>query len=59
MPVSHAHSTPPHVREDHADHDISALLEMPGRLTDPRSPQGKRHELVFILACEVVAVGWA
>jgi predicted transposase YbfD/YdcC len=53
MPVSHAHAAPPHA---HADHDISALLEMLGRLTDPRSPQGKRHELVFTLACAVVAV---
>jgi predicted transposase YbfD/YdcC len=29
---------------------------MLGRLTDPRSPQGKRHELVFVLAAAVVAV---
>jgi hypothetical protein len=29
---------------------------MLGRLTDPRSPQGKRHELVFTLAAAVVAV---
>ncbi len=36
--------------------NISRLLEMLGRLTDPRSPQGKRHELVFTLACAVVAV---
>jgi predicted transposase YbfD/YdcC len=56
MPVSHAHSAPPHAHADHADHDISALLEMLGRLTDPRSPQGKRHALVFTLACAVVAV---
>ncbi len=43
-------------REEPRDHDISALLEMLGRLADPRSPQGKRHELVFTLACAVVAV---
>ena len=36
--------------------DIARLLEMLGRLTDPRSPQGKRHELVFTLAAAVVAV---
>src|SRR6266487_6689691 len=42
-------------REEPRDHDISALLEMLGRLADPRSPQGKRHELVFVLACAVVA----
>jgi hypothetical protein len=53
MLASHALSAPSHA---HEDHDISALLEMPGRLTDPRSPQGKRHELVFTLACAVVAV---
>jgi hypothetical protein len=29
---------------------------MLGRLTDPRSPQGRRHELVFILAAAVVGV---
>jgi DDE family transposase len=29
---------------------------MLGRLTDPRSPQGRRHELVFTLASAVVAV---
>jgi len=31
-------------------------LETLRLLTDPRSPQGKRHELVFTLACAVVAV---
>lgn len=36
--------------------NISSLLEMLGRLTDPRSPQGKRHALVFTLACAVIAV---
>ncbi|HEY6424554.1 MAG TPA: transposase family protein [Pseudonocardiaceae bacterium] len=38
------------------DPNISGLLEMLGRLTDPRSPQGKQHELVFVLASAVVAV---
>lgn len=36
--------------------NICSLLEMVGRLADPRSPQGKRHELVFVLAAAVVAV---
>lgn len=36
--------------------NISSLLEMLGRLTDPRSQQGRRHELVFALAGAVVAV---
>lgn len=38
------------------DPDISDLLQMLGRLTDPRSSQGKRHHLVFALASAVVAV---
>jgi predicted transposase YbfD/YdcC len=38
------------------EHNISSLVEMLGGLTDPRSPQGIRHELVFTLACAVVAV---
>jgi hypothetical protein len=38
------------------DHDISRLLEMLGKLADSRSPRGKRHTLVFVLACAVVAV---
>jgi predicted transposase YbfD/YdcC len=29
---------------------------MLGKVADPRSPRGKRHKLVFILACAVVAV---
>jgi hypothetical protein len=56
MPVSHALPAPSNAHENHEDHNISALLEMPGRLTDPRDPRGKRHELVFTLACAVVAV---
>jgi predicted transposase YbfD/YdcC len=42
------------VEED--EHNMSSLLEMLGRLADPRKPRGKRHELVFTLACAVVAV---
>jgi predicted transposase YbfD/YdcC len=38
------------------EHNMSSLLEMLGRLADPRKPRGKRHELVFTLACAVVAV---
>lgn len=35
---------------------VSSLLETMRLLTDPRGPQGKRHELVFTLACAVIAV---
>ena len=35
---------------------LSSLLDTLRLLTDPRSPQGKRHELVFTLACAVIAV---
>lgn len=42
--------------EQEPEPNISSLLEMLGRLTDPRSPQGRRHELVFTLASAVVAV---
>jgi hypothetical protein len=49
------HSTPS--RPDGQDeHNISGLLQTLGRLTDPLSPQGIRHELVFVLAVAVVAV---
>ena len=50
MLLSHAapvlSSTPP----GGEDPDISSLLEMLGTVTDPRSPQGRRHRLVFVLA---------
>lgn len=42
--------------DEEQEHNISSLLEILGRLTDPRSPQGIRHELVFTLASAVVAV---
>jgi predicted transposase YbfD/YdcC len=42
--------------DEEPEPNISSLLEMLGRLTDPRSPQGRRHELVFTLAGAVVAV---
>lgn len=38
------------------EHDISSLLEMLGRVTDPRSPHGRRHALVATLAAAVVGV---
>jgi predicted transposase YbfD/YdcC len=56
MPVSHAVSDPSTPADEREDHDISALLQMLGRLTDPRNRRGKRHRLVFILACAVVGV---
>jgi hypothetical protein len=42
--------------DEEPEPNISSLLEMLGRLTDPRSPRGRRHELVFTLAGAVVAV---
>jgi predicted transposase YbfD/YdcC len=38
------------------EHNLSSLLEMLGQMTDPRSPKGKRHQLVFVLAVTTVAV---
>jgi predicted transposase YbfD/YdcC len=35
--------------------NISSLLDMLEQVTDPRSPQGKVHELRFVLAASVVA----
>ncbi|MCA1606268.1 MAG: transposase family protein [Acidobacteria bacterium] len=54
--MSLSHAVPDESSAGHEVPNISRLLEMLGRLTDPRSPQGKRHELVFTLACAVVAV---
>jgi predicted transposase YbfD/YdcC len=59
-PVSVSHSlsdsSNPGAADDGADADISSLLTMLGRLPDPRSPRGRRHDLVFVLAVCVVAV---
>lgn len=38
------------------DHNISRLLEMLGKLADPRSPQRKRHKSGIHSACAVVAM---
>ena len=38
------------------DADIQALLDMLATVTDPRSPQGIQHTLVFVLAVCVVAM---
>ena len=56
MPFWHAAPVGPNTPGEQEEHNISSLLEMLGRLPDPRSPQGKRHELVFTLAAAVVAV---
>src|SRR6266566_4574235 len=42
--------------ESAGDADISSLLGMLGSVTDPRSPQGIQHALVFVLAVCVVAM---
>lgn len=56
MAVCHAACGSSSVRLGPQDLVISSLLETLQLLTDPRSPQGKRHELVFTLACAVIAV---
>lgn len=40
---------------DAEQYNVSSLLEMLKQVTDPRSPQGKIHELEFVLAAAVVA----
>ena len=55
MSVSHAAEDLSNTAACEGERNCVGLLEMLGRLTDPRSPQGKIHELVFVLACAVVA----
>jgi predicted transposase YbfD/YdcC len=55
MSVSHALVEESSTRGDE-DVTIVSLLDMLGKLTDPRKRRGKRHNLVFILACAVIAV---
>lgn len=42
--------------EDARECDISGLLEMLGKVPDPRSARGRIYELSFILAVSLVAV---
>lgn len=58
MSVLHSLSGPSNrdASDDYREVDISSLLNMLGRLPDPRSPRGRRHGLVFVLAVSVVAV---
>lgn len=56
MSLWHAAAAPAQTGERSEEQNISSLLAMLGRLTDPRSRQGRRHELVFVLAVAVVAV---
>lgn len=55
MSVSHDASDVSNTAASAGERNRVGLLEMLGRLVDPRSPQGKRHELVCVLACAVVA----
>ena|SRR5215475_9388757 len=55
MPLSHAADDLSNTAAAEGERNRVGLLEMLGRLADPRSPQGRRHELVFVLACAVVA----
>lgn len=41
---------------DGVDSDISSLLEMLGRVTEKRGPQGRFYGLVFMLAASLIAV---
>jgi predicted transposase YbfD/YdcC len=54
MPVSHAAAGLSNTAAE-GERNRVGLLEMLARLADPRSRQGRRHELVFVLACAVVA----
>jgi predicted transposase YbfD/YdcC len=54
MPVSHAAAGLSNTAAD-GERNRVGLLETLTRLADPRSSQGKRHKLVFVLACAVVA----
>src|SRR6266498_4950304 len=54
MPVSHAAAGLSNTAAE-GERNRVGLLEMLTQLADPRSSQGKRHKLVFVLACAVVA----
>lgn len=56
MTVCHVADGSSSVSAEREEPAISSLLETLRLLTDPRSPQGKRHELVFTVACAVIAV---
>src|SRR5712691_1134524 len=53
MSVSHAAAGLSNAAGGDGERNRVGLLEMLARLTDPRSPQGKRHNLVFVLGCAV------
>jgi predicted transposase YbfD/YdcC len=55
MSVSHAAGGLSDAVASDGERNRVGLLEMLARLADPRSRQGRRHELVFVLACAVVA----
>jgi predicted transposase YbfD/YdcC len=56
MSLWHADRGPSSASAGKEEPNVSSLLQTLEHLTDPRSPQGRRHELVFVLACAVVAV---
>lgn len=58
MSVLHSHSCSSNADASDGceEANISSLLNMLGRLPDPRSLRGRRHELRFILAVSIVAV---
>jgi len=56
MSLSHAVVEESSTRHEDEGRTLTSLLEMLGKLPDPRSRRGKRHELVFTLACAVIAV---
>jgi len=55
MPVSHAAAELSNTAGAEGERNRVGLLQMLGQLADPRSPQGRIHELAFVLGCAVVA----
>ena len=56
MTVCHAAVDPSSASAGQEESTICSLLDTLRLLTDPRNPQGKRHTLVFAVACAVIAV---
>lgn len=56
MTVCHAGVDPSSASAGSEESTICSLLDTLRLLTDPRSPRGKRHRLVFAVSCAVIAV---
>ena len=53
MPVSHARDTAVTSTDESAGRKVPGLLEVLGRVPDPRRPRGRRYLLTFVLAVAV------